>query len=73
MPGEYGDTSSPVPHRVRAAYAYLGAVTERPTAQLWDLVDAVGPVEAQDRIDLGKPVMGGLAVPVVIKTLLFEK
>lgn len=54
MPGEYGDTSSPVPHPVRAAYAYLGAVTERPTAQLWDLVDAVGPVEAQDRISRGQ-------------------
>ena len=35
---------------VRRAYAYLGAVTERPTAELWDLVDAVGPVEARDRI-----------------------
>lgn len=38
---------------VREAYAYLGAVTERPTAQLWDLVDSVGPLEARDRIRLG--------------------
>lgn len=39
---------------VRRAYAYLGAVTERPTAELWDLVDAVGPVEARDRIRAGR-------------------
>lgn len=42
-----------VPDEVRRAYAYLGAVTERPTAQVWDLVDAVGPVEASDRIRAG--------------------
>ncbi|MFN3340427.1 MAG: DNA-processing protein DprA, partial [Dietzia sp.] len=38
----------------RRAYAYLGAVTERPTAELWDLVDAVGPVEACERIRVGR-------------------
>lgn len=38
----------------REAYAYLGAVTERPTAQLWDLVDSVGPVEACERIRRGR-------------------
>lgn len=38
----------------REAYAYLGAVTERPTARLWDLVEAVGPVEACDRIRTGR-------------------
>lgn len=42
-----------VPFEVREAYAYLGAVTERPTAQLWDLVESVGPLEARDRIRLG--------------------
>ena len=36
-----------VPWDVREAYAYLGAVTERPTAQVWDLVDSVGPVAAR--------------------------
>lgn len=45
---------------VRRAYAYLGAVSERPTAELWDLVDAVGPVEACDRIRSGR-VEGDLA------------
>lgn len=44
---------TPVSDDVRQAYAYLGAVTERPTAQLWDLVDAVGPCEARDRILTG--------------------
>lgn len=39
---------------VREAYAYLGAVTERPTAQLWDLVDAVGPVRARELIRAGR-------------------
>lgn len=39
---------------VRRAFAYLGAVTERPTAELWDLVDSVGPVEASDRIRSGR-------------------
>lgn len=43
-----------VPLLVREAYAYLGAVTERPTAQLWDLVESVGPVEAQARIRHGR-------------------
>ena len=38
----------------RRAYAYLGAVTERPTAELWDLVDEVGPIEACDRIRLAR-------------------
>lgn len=38
----------------REAYAYLGAVTERPTAQLWDLVDAVGPIEARRLIRTGR-------------------
>lgn len=38
----------------REAYAYLGAVTERPTAQLWDLVDSVGPVEARRLIRSGR-------------------
>ncbi len=47
------DDSTP-PHDVRAAYAYLGAVTERPTAHLWDLVDAVGAVEAAERIRVGR-------------------
>lgn len=46
-----GNQSRPlVPDAVRAAYAYLGAVTERPTAQLWDLVESVGPLAAQERI-----------------------
>ena len=49
MTGEF-DAGTPVSDDVRAAYAYLGAVTERPTAQLWDLVDLVGPVEAEQRI-----------------------
>lgn len=39
---------------VRRAFAYLGAVTERPTAGLWDLIDAVGPLEACDRIRSGR-------------------
>ncbi|MFN7243711.1 MAG: DNA-protecting protein DprA, partial [Dietzia cercidiphylli] len=39
---------------VRRAYAYLGAVTERPTAELWDLVDEVGPIEACDRIRVAR-------------------
>lgn len=39
---------------VREAYAYLGAVTERPTAQLWDLVDSVGPVGARELIRDGR-------------------
>lgn len=43
-----------VPWSVREAYAYLGAVTERPTAQLWDLVDSVGPVAARDLIRAGR-------------------
>ncbi|HJC30112.1 MAG TPA: DNA-protecting protein DprA [Candidatus Dietzia intestinipullorum] len=43
-----------VPAEVRRAHAYLGAVTERPTAELWDLVDEVGPVEAADRIRSGR-------------------
>lgn len=47
-------TVPPVPDDVRSAYAYLGAVTERSTAQLWDLVDAVGPLEAADRIRSGR-------------------
>lgn len=42
-----------IPDEVRRAYAYLGSVTERPTAQVWDLVDAVGPVEASERIRAG--------------------
>ncbi|GAA4262157.1 DNA-processing protein DprA [Dietzia aurantiaca] len=54
------ETGDPATDEVRAAYAYLGAVTERPTAQLWDLVDMVGPVEARDRI-LRKQVPEGLA------------
>lgn len=44
------DPRPAVSDSVRSAYAYLGAVTERPTAQLWDLVEAVGPEEARDRI-----------------------
>lgn len=44
----------PVSPEDRAAYAYLGSVSERPTAELWDLVDAVGPVEACDRIRAGQ-------------------
>lgn len=43
-----------VPSEVREAYAYLGAVAERPTAQLWDLVDAVGPVRARELIRSGE-------------------
>lgn len=43
-----------VPWDVREAYAYLGAVTERPTAQVWDLVDSVGPVAARDLIRAGR-------------------
>lgn len=53
MTGRYPDQvvgPQPVTPEQRSAYAYLSAVTERPTAQLWDLVDAVGPVEATDRI-----------------------
>lgn len=37
----------------REAYAYLGAVTERPTAPLWDLIEEVGPLEARRRIREG--------------------
>ena len=48
------EQGSVVSSEVRAAYAYLGAVTERPTAQLWDLVDSVGPVEAQALIRTGR-------------------
>lgn len=51
---EHDETRPTVPVAVREAYAYLGAVTERPTAQLWDLVESVGPVEAQARIRRGK-------------------
>lgn len=47
---EHDESQQTVPDAVRAAYAYLGAVTERPTAQLWDLVESVGPVEARERI-----------------------
>ena len=54
------ETAVPATDEVRAAYAYLGAVTERPTAQLWDLVDTVGPVAARDRIRR-KQVPEGLA------------
>lgn len=43
-----------IPVEVRRAYAYLGAVTERPTAEVWDLVDSVGPVEASERIRSGR-------------------
>ena len=44
---------SPVTPGVREAYAYLASVTERPTAELWDLVDRAGPEEAADRIRAG--------------------
>lgn len=54
MTGEREQTDSRVSPRVREAYAYLGAVTERPTAQLWDLVDAVGPVRAEEMIRAGR-------------------
>lgn len=58
MSGTQGQTGGQgvgtVSDEVRAAYAYLGAVTERPTAQLWDLVDAVGPVGAVDRVRGGR-------------------
>lgn len=53
MTGRDGTRAGPSP-AVREAYAYLGAVTERPTAQLWDLVQSVGPVEARDRIVRGQ-------------------
>ncbi|WP_017836974.1 DNA-processing protein DprA [Dietzia sp. UCD-THP] len=49
-----GEGDMVVAPEVRRAYAYLGAVTERPTAELWDLVDRVGPVEAGDRIRSGR-------------------
>lgn len=49
-----GSDDAVVPREVREAYAYLGAVTERPTAELWDLVDAVGPVEAGERVRAGR-------------------
>lgn len=49
-----GIDESTVSPEERLAYAYLGAVSERPTAELWDLVDAVGPVEAGDRIRAGR-------------------
>ena len=29
------------------------------------------PVQSADHIDIGRPIVGGLVVPVVIKTLLF--
>lgn len=48
------EQGSVVSSEVRAAYAYLGAVTERPTAQLWDLVDSVGPVRARELIRAGR-------------------
>ncbi|MFL0578483.1 DNA-processing protein DprA [Dietzia sp. 179-F 9C3 NHS] len=48
------EADTPVSPEVRAAYAYLGAVTERSTAQVWDLVDAVGPLEAAARIRSGR-------------------
>lgn len=56
MTGHHGDhrAAGPVSTETRAAYAYLGAVTERPTAELWDLVEAVGPVEAADRVRTGR-------------------
>lgn len=44
---------SPVTPGIREAYAYLASVTERPTAELWDLVDRAGPEEAADRIRAG--------------------
>lgn len=50
------DEESVVTPEVRRAYAYLGAVTERPTAELWDLVDEVGPLEASDRVRTGHVV-----------------
>ena len=48
------EADTPVSPEVREAYAYLGAVTERSTAQVWDLVDAVGPHEAAARIRSGR-------------------
>ena len=53
MTGSDGTHAGPSP-AVREPYAYHGAVTERPTAQLWDLVQSVGPVEARDRIVRGQ-------------------
>ena len=53
MVGEQSPVSM-VPWEVRVAYAYLGAVSERPTAQLWDLVDSVGPVDAASLIRTGQ-------------------
>lgn len=35
-------------------------------------IDGVAAAEG-DQLDIGKPVMGGLAVPVVVKTLVFER
>lgn len=51
---ESSEAGVPVSPEVREAYAYLGAVTERPTAQLWDLVDSVGPVRARELIRGGQ-------------------
>ena len=48
-----GCGSAGVTGGIREAYAYLGSVSERPTAELWDLVDEVGPEEAADRIRAG--------------------
>ncbi|MBQ3814620.1 MAG: ethanolamine ammonia-lyase reactivating factor EutA, partial [Clostridia bacterium] len=31
------------------------------------------PVQSADHIDIGRPIVGGLVVPVVIKTLLFGR
>ena len=52
-------TPRPADERIRA-YVYLSAVTERPTAALWDLVEACGPEEAAARIRSGR-VSGVLA------------
>ncbi|WP_314034074.1 DNA-processing protein DprA [Dietzia sp. CH92] len=49
-----GERDGSEPWEVRESYAYLGAVTERPTAQLWDLVDSVGPVAARRLIRTGR-------------------
>lgn len=49
-----GSNTVNVTQEDREAYAYLGAVTERPTAQLWDLVDSAGPVEARRLIRAGR-------------------
>lgn len=48
----------------------LGSVMKRMTARKIAVIDSIR-TEAGDYVDIGKPVMDGLVVPVIVKTLVF--